>query len=89
MIERTVPLADHEYRELQEAFDWVHALNDQLVALISSLAEARARNQRAAWETVNRLVDRKDGEHITIDWVNRCLVAKQDERLSGGKWRHS
>ena len=79
MIERTVPLSDHEYRELQEAFDWLHAADDLIASLLERMTEKRAKNLRAAWSTVDRLVVKQPGEHTLIDWINRCVVVTRDD----------
>ena len=76
---RTVPMTDAQCKKLQEVFDWEHALDDQLTALVCKLSEERARNQRSAWETVHRLSGKQIGEHVTIDWVNQCLVVTGEE----------
>ena len=83
MSERQVPLTDEQYKTLYGDFQWERQMPDLLVSMIEQLMDRLTARRRQAWDAIYRLSESDPKhDHVTVDWLNRCIVVKPLEEVS-------
>lgn len=77
-ILKTVALSDEQYEQMYIATETAKRVGKIIAAATVEAARLSARDEEHMWTTCERLLGLKRSDcSISLDWINRCVVAKE------------